>query len=130
MKCKKPLTPYQLIEDKSLKQEAITFKNSRGKSNRAKETTPKKVQYGSSAGQYGSVFGNGKVEMNKTGYIVQQSSMIRTEGKFSILILVNFGKSTYFGELKFFDKFSISVNRLFSANRRLSVKHRLIFFNR
>ena len=84
LKCNKPLTPYQLIEDKTMKQEAILFKNSRGKTSRQKteHVAPKKVSYGSSATQYGSVFGNGKVEMNKTaGYIVKHpGTIIKTEG--------------------------------------------------
>ena len=104
-KCKKPLTPYQLIEDKALKAEAISFKNSTeysrktGKLTRPSASAPKKVQYGAQAEKYGSVFGNGKVEMNKTaGYIVkQQGSMIRTEGKFSIFFFrIFFSIFTFF----------------------------------
>ena len=103
LKCKKPLTPYQLIEDKSLKQDAINFKNATAyrsvisakrtilwiidfsrksaKTNAgAGASSAKKVTYGGN-NEYGQVLGsNGKLEMNKNAYIVKSESSVIIKG--------------------------------------------------
>lgn len=106
LKCKKPLTPYQLIEDKSLKQDAINFKNATAyrfdisaplptilwflindfsrKSAKANagagSSAAKKVTYGGN-NEYGQVLGsNGKLEMNKNAYIVKSESSVIIKG--------------------------------------------------
>ena len=103
MKCKKPLTPYQLIEDKSLKQDAINFKNAtayrfglqtilwllindfsrksaKANAGAAGSSAAKKVTYGGN-NEYGQVLGsNGKLEMNKNAYIVKSESSVIIKG--------------------------------------------------
>ena len=102
------MTPYQLIEDKSLKQDAINFKNATAyrygisahlyelfswfllindfsrKSAKANagagSSAAKKVTYGGN-NEYGQVLGsNGKLEMNKNAYIVKSESSVIIKG--------------------------------------------------
>ena len=98
------MTPYQLIEDKSLKQDAINFKNATAyrfvisakitffmdnrrfsrKSAKANAgagaSSAKKVTYGGN-NEYGQVLGsNGKLEMNKNAYIVKSESSVIIKG--------------------------------------------------